>query len=476
MKLILWLIFVTIPIFVQAQVYSNLDLDRAIEILKRDSLEINIAKFDENIRAFEHEIAKGYNYGKLDLTQLAMRSNDAGNVFGFKLQSREATFRDFGFSDFLGGVGQALALSSGNFGTFSNIMSNPATANQLLDTSPDDLNYPGSRNHFQTKLQYEVPLYTGGKLEQYSKITSALTKLSKLDTKKIVSEKIYQLKKSYYNIYLLDSYLKNLNIIEKNMIKLEDMARAMINEGYAKKVDLLEVQSKKANVVRMINTARANKKLVLHFISFLLNSKVESVSGVYKKVMPKTLDIKEILNRNIDIQKAKQGLKITDMNIKLQESANLPEVGAFAQYSSADDNFLNDFTEHDAYTVGFQFKINLFNGGIDKNNIQKARVENLKVKAQVELAKKGIALKVAKIKTEIESMDFDIDSLNKEIELSRTIYKNYLGRYQEKLVSINDVIIKQSLEIEKVLKLKEVQNRRTSKILELENIANGEEI
>lgn len=454
MKIILWLIFVTLPIFAQTQIYTHLDLNRAIKILKRDSLEINIAKFNEDIKSFEHKIAKGYNYGKLDLIQLAMRSNDAGNVFGFKLQSREATFGDFGFSQF----------------SFTN--PNP----NILNVQPNDLNYPDARNHFQTKLHYEVPLYTGGKLEQYSKITAALTKLSKLDTKKIINEKIYQLKKSYYNIYLLDSYLKNLSIIEKNMLKLEDMARAMIHEGYAKKVDLLEVQSKKANVVRMINTAKANKKLVLHFISFLLNSKVKSISGVYTKVMPETLDLNEILRRNIDIQKAKQGLKITQMNIRLKESANLPEIGAFAEYSSADNNFLNDFAKHDAYTIGMQFKLNIFHGNIDKNSIQKARIENMKVKAQVELAKKGIALKVAKIKTEIESMDFDIDSLNTELELTRTIYKNYLGRYQEKLVSINDVIIKQSLEIEKVLKLKEVQNKRTSKILELENIANGEGI
>jgi len=452
MKIILSLVFVALYIFAQTQQYSQLDLKNAIKILKKDSLEINIAKFNENIKSFEHKIAKGYNYGKLDLVQLALRSNDAGNVFGFKLQSREASFGDFGFSEFS--------------------FTNP----NILSVEPNDLNYPGSRNHFQTKIHYEVPLYTGGKLEQYDKITNALIKLSKLDTKKIVNEKIYQLKKSYFDIYLLDSYLKNLSVIEKNMIQLENMAKSMIHEGYAKKVDLLEVQSKRGNVTRMINTAKANKKLVLHFISFLLNSKVDSISGNYTKVMPETLDLQEILNKNIDIQKAKQGLKITDMNIKLKESANLPVIGAFAEYSSADDNFLNDFTKHDAYTVGLQFKWNLFNGNIDKNSIQKARVKNLKVKTQVELARKGIALKVAKIKTEIESLDFDIDSLDKELELSRTIYRNYLGRYQEKLVSINDVIIKQSLEIEKVLKLKQVQNSRTNKILELENIANGEGI
>ncbi len=457
MKIILSLIFSILPIFASSEVYLNLTLAHAIKILKKDNLEINIAKFDEKIKNFEHKIAQGYKYGKVDLIQLAMRSNDAGNVFGFKLQSREASFADFGFSEFLTHTPSPLDSS-------------------VLAVQPKDLNYPDARNHFQTKLHYEVPLYTGGKLEQYNKITSALTKLSKLDTKKIINEKVYQLKKSYFDIYLLDSYLKNLNIIEKNMQQLEDMAKAMINEGYAKKVDLLEVQSKKANVTRMINTAIANKKLVLHFVSFLLNAKVNSVAGNYKKVMPKTFDIDKILSKNLDIQKVKEGLKITNMNIKLQESSNLPEVGAFAEYSSADNNFLNDFIKHDAYTIGIQFKWNLFNGGINKVNIQKARVENLKVKTQAMLAKKGIILQVEKIKTEIKSMDFDINSLDKEIELTRTIYKNYLGRYQEKLVSINDVIIKQSLEIEKVLKLKEVENSRSDKILELEKIANGEEI
>jgi outer membrane protein TolC len=444
-----------LPIFASNGAYTNLSLEQAISILKKDNLEINVAKFDEKIKTFEHEIAVGYNYGKLDFVQTAMRSNDAGNVFGFKLQSREATFGDFGFADFLAPP--------------------PGTTN-ILDVQPTDLNYPDARNHFQTKLQYQLPIYVGGKLEQYGKITKALTKMSKLDTKKVVNEKVYQLKKSYFDIYLLNSYLHNLDIIKNNMMKLENMAQSMIDEGYAKKVDLLEVQSKRANVTRMINQAEANKKLVYHFISFLLNAKVESISGSYEKTDAKTLDIDKILSQNIDIKKAKQGLAITDMSIELERAATLPQIGAFAEYSSADNTFLGDFSEHDSYTFGVQLTWNIYDGGINTKNIEKARVENLKVQSQVNLAIKGITLQVQKIITEIKSFDFDIDSLEKEIELTRTIYQNYLGRYQEKLVSINDVIIKQSLEIEKVLKLKEIQNSRSSKILELEKIANGEEI
>jgi outer membrane protein TolC len=119
-------------------------------------------------------------------------------------------------------------------------------------------------------------------------------------------------------------------------------------------------------------------------------------------------------------------------------------------------------------------KWNLFNGGIDKANIEKARVENLKVAQQVALAQKGIALKVDQLRTEIKSYEFEVKSLQKEVELSRAIYENYLGRYGEKLLSINDVIVKQSEEIAKVLKLKKVQNSRNDKLFELEKIVNGE--
>jgi len=310
---------------------------------------------------------------------------------------------------------------------------------------------------------------------QYGKITKALAKMSRLDTQKITNEKVYQLKKSFFDIYLLNSYLHNLDIIEKNMIKLENMAQSMIDEGYAKKVDLLEVQSKRANVTRMTNKAQANKKLVYHFLSFLLNAKVESVSGSYEREKAKTLDIDKILNQNLDIRKAKQGLEITGMAVELEKSARLPQIGAFAEYSSADNTFLGNFSDHDSYTFGVQLTWNIYNGGVNGKNIEKARVKNLKVQSQVNLAIKGVTLQVQKITTEIKSFDFDINSLEKEIELTRTIYKNYLGRYQEKLVSINDVIIKQSLEIEKVLKLKEIQNNRSSKILELDKIANGED-
>ena len=426
---------------------DRLSLENAITKVKANNQEIAIAKFDEQIKTLEHQAAVGQNYGSVDLSQAALRSNDALNIFGYKLQSRQATFADFGFKQFSG-------------------------SNYML--APNDLNNPTDRNHFQTKIEYTLPLYTGGKIEQYGKITKALQEMSTLDREALTLEKIYELKKSFFAISLLDNYLYNLKIIATNTAKLAATTEAMMQEGYVKKVDLLEVQSKQADVERLIKQAEANRTLLYYFISYLVGEPVTAIQGNYEEAETLLSSDERVLNDNLDIKKAAQGVEISKMNIAMQESAFLPQVGAFANYGSSDEKLMNDFSKNDAYTVGLQIKLNIFNGGTDKNNLEKARVEHLKASQQLQLAKNSIALSFKQIQTQIQSHEYEIQSLKKEVELAHLIYENYAGRYAEKITSINEVLMKQSEELTKVLRLKEVQNARNEKIFELQKLASKE--
>ncbi|BBG66135.1 type I secretion system, outer membrane component LapE [Hydrogenimonas sp.] len=462
-------LLLALPLFAA---HKNLTLDQALALVKKKNLEIRVAEDEVRMKGFDVRIAEGYNYGSADIIINALRSNDAGNVFGFKLQSREATFRDFGFSDFLGGVGQALGMAGGDFGQFTSIMSNPAMQNQLLDTAPNDLNYPEARNHFQEKIQYKVPLYVGGKLNKYGQIARKMENMSRLDKQKIINEKVFQTRKTFYDIALVNSYIRNLKIILKNVQELENTVANMVKEGYALDIDLLQVKSKKADVLRMLNQAKLNRDLAYQFLSFLLDEKVESVSVADKDVPMPVMDKEEMVNRNLDIQKARMGLEVTELAVGVEKAAYYPQIGAFAEYGSADNTFMNDFTDKDAYTVGVQLKWNIFNGMIDKSKYEKARIQNLKARHQVDLAKKGIALKIDKIITEIKSREYDIKSLKEKVRFMKKVYENYYNRYKEGLISINDVLIKNSEEIQAVLKLAETRNARNNKVFELENIIN----
>lgn len=427
---------------------NNLDIQQAISMLKSNNLELKISHFTEQMKAYEAAAAKGHNYGKLDLSVTGMRSNDAGNVFGFKLQSREATFGDFGFAEF-----------------------DPSNPN-ILNVQPSALNYPEARSHYQTKISYMLPLYTGGKLTEYGRITEALHRMSQWDTQKLLNEKIFQTKKAFYDISLVENYITNLSKIIKNINHLEEIVKSMGEEGYAQEIDLLEVQARRSEAESMHNQAKLNRDLAYQFLSFLLNEKVDTIKKVNDMAPMPNIDVTEIESNNIDIQKALLGLKISQMAMDVEKSNYLPTIGAFGEYGSADNELWNEFRDKDAYTVGVQLTWNIFNGGIDDANLEKAKVNHLKVQDQVSLAKSGIALKVKKLETEILSKNADVKSFQKQLRFAKKVYENYRSRYKEGIVSISDVLIKQSRELEVLLKLLTVKNERNTKIFELNSILN----
>nr|AAQ75182.1 LipD protein [Alvinella pompejana epibiont 7G3] len=444
---------------------ENLSLDEALGIMQQNNLELKISKFTEQIKEYEAKIARGHKLGKADVIVEDAYSNDAGNVFGFKLKSREATFGDFGAEEFMNNM--ALAQQG-----------DMAAAGRMYSDPPNRLNNPDARNHFQTTFKYMVPLYTGGKLKEYQKITDALHRMSQLDTKKLLNEKIFQVKKTFYDISLVEEYISNLSQIIANIDRLDEIVASMREEGYAKEIDQLEVQARRAEAQSMLSQAGFNKELAYQYLSFLLNQDVASIQPIYKAPMVPQIEKDRVSSTNLDIQKAQLGLQITDMAINVQKSNFLPEVGAMAEYGSSDNTPLNKFFDKDFYTVGVQAKWNLFDGKIKDNNLQKAKIENLKVQEQVNLAKEGIYLKVKKTLTQIKSKEADVASLEKQLEFAHRVYETYEEQYKEGIKSISDVLIKQSKELEVLLKLLTAKNNRNTKVFELENIINerGEEI
>jgi outer membrane protein TolC len=455
MKEIFAFVFVALYIFASSlQASQAINLSSAIEILKSQNLEIKGAQIEIESALQDAKTASANHYGKLEFIQDFARSDDAGNVFGFKLSSREANFGDFGTQEF---------------------MDNFMAGSPDYTTPPHDLNYPESRNYFQSKLKYEVPIFTGFKISSYEDIMNSVTKIKKLEKSQVTDEKIYETRKSFYDMALLEESISNLNVILENIKTLESITKEMIEVGYAKKVDLLEVKAKKGNVERLVSQMESNKELLYHYISFLLNQKVTAIETPPLEINTPSISNSDIINNNLDIQKANTGLAIKKKMIDVSKASYYPMVGAFAEVATADDTFLGDANDHKSYTVGARLSWNIFNGGADMANIEKSRLNFLKTKTDVALANSGIELQIQKIKTEIESFNKDIESLKKELAFADEIYKNYEARYREKLSSMSDVIIKQSEQIQKILQLQQTMNKRNERVFALEKLANGEQ-
>ena len=424
-----------------------LTLPDAISKVKQNNTEIIIANFEKQISFLEHEATRHQHYGTVELSSSATRSNDALSVFGYKLQSRDATFADFGFKQFNG-------------------------SNYLL--APEDLNHPKDRNLFQTKIEYTLPLYTGGRLELYANITKALHEMATLDHEALVQQKIFELKKSFATLSLLKQYDITLKRIDANMAKLEAKAKALLEEGYIKKVDVLEVQSKRMDIERLIHMTTSQQILLYHYLSFLVNETVEDVEMSVDETIDVPTLLAKIQENNLELKKAQRHVDISKMQVGVAQSAFLPQVGAFVNYGSSDDVMWHDWAKNDAYTVGLSLKWNLFNGGSDQDRLEKARVQSLKASQEFIFAQKNIALRVQQLLVGISNDDIDIKRLIQEVVLAETIYAHYVGRYEQRLVSIHDVLQKQTEALMKTMKLHEAYNGRYEKQFELQKLANKE--
>ncbi len=465
----LLVLLLALPLFAGLK---HLSLKQALALLEENNLEIKAAKYEEAMKYYDHMAVKAKSFGSLDFTFMALRSNDAGNVFGFKIQSREASFADFGFSDFLGAIGQAAQMSQGDFERFTQSLGKQGGT--ILAIEPKDLNYPKARNHFVYKFTYKLPLYTGGMLSSYRAITKKMYEMSQLDTKKLLALKRFEVKKTFYNIALVNSFIANLYKIRKNVVMLKKVIKEMKKEGYALLTDLMEVDSKLAEVDAMLDEAKLNKQLAYYYLSFLLNSKVDSI--IAPRHMPKIpVATKEIIEaKSLDIAKAKLGLSISKDAVELAKAKFKPTIGAFAEYGFADNKIKPEhISKRDFYTVGVQLKWNLFNGGGDKAAYEKAKSKYLQVATQVELAKKGIWLKVQKLKAQIKSLQARVRSYTKQYRTAHRIYLTYKEKYKEGLVSITELLIKQSNEIQILMQLLKIKNERNEKILKLQEVLNS---
>ncbi|MBN2894991.1 MAG: TolC family protein [Campylobacterales bacterium] len=459
-------------LFAQSPGYTDrLNLDEALALLASNNLELKAADYDLKSAETSYEQALGAHYGSLDFIQNVSRTNDALNTFGFKLTGREATFGDFGFSEFLAPMGQMLEAMNANPGAL------PAGFTQdmgsLLQITPEDLNHPSDRNFFQSKLQYTLPLYVGGKISAYVEAAKTMQQLKTLDRAQLLLLKVYETRKAFYDMRLLEEALNNLRTIHANIGKVEKMTETMIQEGYAKQTDLLEVRSKRSNVERSIRQMEANEQLLYHYLSFLLNQNVQSIELPEHDAALPHFSSDAVIEGNLDVRRAQTGLKIREHMLDAERADYLPIIGMQAEVQTAAESFGEYAADQGSYTVGLQLKWNFFNGLADNAKYERARVETLKTRTQVELAKKGIALQLDKIMTEIKSLDYEITALEHELELANTIYESYEERYKEQLASMSDLVIKQSEQLSKVLELLKVKNQRNERVFALEQLLNG---
>ena len=368
--------------------------------LKKQALNIDSIKQDYNI-------VDGINYGKLSISSEVIRTNHAGYVFNSKLSSREATFRDFGFSQM----------------------------NEGMDIIPKDLNYPNDRTNINSYVSYDIPLFMGFKIENQKDILKLQEKANEL---------LYNLDKKNLEFETLRAY--NGAVVAKDFVKALEKAKQTVEfiyegaiefhkNGLVTKIDVNEAKVYQLNINSTLTEAKNNFNLALAYLKYLTSNEnitdVENLENIYfdlknfDELYNNALETRdEVKMENITIEANKK-------NIDMQKGSYYPTVFSHLEYGVNDDRFTAS-KDKDYYIALVGISLTLFDSSRSAY-LEKSKIEHLKSTLDYEKLKDGIKLELEKaildykakqeiLKEKIEAKNLAFEVLNQ----ANLQYKNRL--------------------------------------------------
>ena len=368
--------------------------------LKKQALNIDSIKQDYNI-------VDGINYGKVSISSEVSRTNHAGYVFNSKLSSREATFRDFGFSQM----------------------------NEGMDIIPKDLNYPNDRTNINSYVSYDIPLFMGFKIENQKDILKLQEKANEL---------LYNLDKKNLEFEILKAY--NGAVVAKDFVKALEKAKQTVEfiyegaiefhkNGLVTKIDVNEAKVYQLNINSTLTEAKNNFNLALAYLKYLTSNEnitdVENLENIYFDL--KNFD--ELYNNALETRDEVKMQSITieanKKNIDVQKGSYYPTVFSHLEYGVNDDRFTAS-KDKDYYIALVGISLTLFDSSRSAY-LEKSKIEHLKSTLDYEKLKDGIKLELEKaildykakqeiLKEKIEAKNLAFEVLNQ----ANLQYKNRL--------------------------------------------------
>ncbi|SCC95606.1 putative Integral outer membrane protein TolC, efflux pump component [Thiomonas sp. X19] len=356
------------PVWAEA---LTLDFRQAIDMALRQNPDLLSAQAQIAQAQAGVSQAEGARLPKITATVGATRTNDALNAFGMKLSQRQATFNDFGANQF--------------------------TGPESLGVAPNNLNDPGWVNNFSTRLEAQLPLYTGGKLQGYRQQARSMLLAAQSGDVAARQQIIARALQAYDGVYTARAFqgvaAKALEAAQ-SQVKTVD---SLLKQGVVIKSDLLSAQVRLEDVKLQQEQAgdmEAQAMDALHVaLGLPLTEKIELGPEVQVSLPAGSPDswIGQALENNPQIQALRQQIQAASGKVEVARSELYPQVGALARVDTADPSV--GFSAH-SYTIGAQLTWNVFDGGVARQGVDQAVAQRMEMQAKLQSAENQLGMQI----------------------------------------------------------------------------------
>ena len=261
-----------------------------------------------------------------------------------------------------------------------------------------------TRNVYAGAITLKQPLYMGGKIRAYNKITKYAEELALQQHNSGMQEVILSTDQAYWQVISLVNKKKLAESYLKLLQKLDSDVEKMIAEGVATKADGLSVRVKvneaEMTLTKVEDGLSLSRMLLCQLCGIDLSTPVvladEDIDDI--PLMPVTTDfeVETAYANRPEIRSLELATKIYQQKINVTRSEHLPSLALMGNYMVTNPSVFNSFENKfkGMWNVGIMLQLPIWHWGEGLYKVKAAKAEARIAQYQLEDAKEKIELQV----------------------------------------------------------------------------------
>jgi len=281
-------------------------------------------------------------------------------------------------------------------------------------------------NVYVGAVTIEEPLYVGGKIRAYNKVTAYAKELAETQMNGEDQKVIVSVDEAYWQIVSIANKLKLTEKYVELLRKLNTDVEKMRGEGLATQADQFSVKVKlndaEMKLLKARNGLALSKMLLCQLCGMDLHTDIILADEANENLtVPADTVIytqEEIDENRVELKSLKLATEMYNQKVSIVRADYLPTVALLGSYTltnpSAQNGFQNKFG--DMLSVGVVARIPIFHFGEGMNKVNKAKAEARIAQYQLDEARNKITLQVTQYEQHIKEADSRLELASGNME------------------------------------------------------------
>ena len=447
-KLFLLTILLHLTFIVKAQTSLSLDSCRALALTNNKDLLISHEKI--NAAHYQRKAAFTNYLPNFSATGAYMRNQ---KEFSLLNNDQKAALSGLG-SNLAGPIGQAATGIIATYPELAPLISSlsgslPAALDQVGNSLVDALR-TDTRNVYAGAITLTQPLYMGGKIRAYNKITKYAEELARQQHNGGMQEVIMSTDQAYWQVISLVNKKKLAEGYLKLLQQLDSDVEKMIAEGVATKADGLSVRVKvneaEMTLTKVEDGLSLARMLLCQLCGLDLSSPItladENMENIPLIPTDTHFDLSTAYENRPEIRSLELATQIYKQKVNVTRAEHLPSIALMGNYMGTNPSVFNSFENKfkGMWNVGVMVQLPIWHWGEGIYKTKAAKAEARIAQYQLQDAREKIELQVNQAAFKVNEAGKKLVMASKNMEKAEENLRYATLGFREGVIATSNVL------------------------------------